>query len=113
MNRERKIAANYIYLPGVPLLKNAYVKITASGMSVVDTGGQIREIAGLEFYGGLIVPEEVAEAVALIEEGEELLPFLDRLFAGENLDCRGLALIEGADLIGFTWKKGARIRLLR
>jgi len=52
----RKIAANYICLPGFPLVKNGYVILEQGRVKdVVDTGGRIREIQGLEFYGGLIV----------------------------------------------------------
>ena len=50
----RKIAANYICLPGFPLVKNGYVILEQGWVKdVVDTGGRIREIQGLEFYGGL------------------------------------------------------------
>ena len=48
----RKIAANYICLPGFPLVKNGYVILEQGRVKdVVDTGGRIREIQGLEFYG--------------------------------------------------------------
>ena len=57
----RKIAANYICLPGFPLVKNGYVILEQGRVKdVVDTGGRIREIQGLEFYGGLIVAAYVA-----------------------------------------------------
>ena len=46
----RKIAANYICLPGFPLVKNGYVILEQGRVKdVVDTGGRIREIQGLEF----------------------------------------------------------------
>lgn len=52
----RKIAANYIFLPGYPLVRNGYVVIDGQNVvDVVNTGGFIREIPGLEFYGGMIV----------------------------------------------------------
>ena len=41
----RKIAANYICLPGFPLVKNGYVILEQGRVKdVVDTGGRIREI---------------------------------------------------------------------
>ncbi len=43
----RKIAANYICLPGFPLVKNGYVILEQGRVKdVVDTGGRIREIQG-------------------------------------------------------------------
>ena len=48
----RKIAANYIFLPGYPLVRNGYVVIDGqNGVDVVNTGGFIREIPGFDFYG--------------------------------------------------------------
>ena len=54
----RKIAANYIFVPGYPLVKNGYVVLENGRIAdVVDTGGVILEIQGLEFYGGMLVTD--------------------------------------------------------
>ena len=37
----RKIAANYIFLPDSPLIKNGYVVIEQGEVRVVNTGGHI------------------------------------------------------------------------
>lgn len=109
----RKIAANYIYLPGYTLVKNGYVELGCNGeIRVTDTGGRIKEIAGLEFYGGLIVPGFVCEASALFENNVPLLTVLDQLYAQHHDTFNRIAIIEGADLREMTWKSGARIRLL-
>lgn len=109
----RKIAANYIYWPDVPLVKNGYLELLSSGLArVVDTGGEIKEMAGLEFYGGLLVPDWVAREIGNFTPGEALLPVLDKLFASAALCPCKAAIIEGADLRALTWKAGARIRLL-
>lgn len=109
----RKIAANYIYLPDFPLTKNGYVILSGEGdKQVIDTGGKIQEIAGLEFYGGLIVPAYVAGKEALFISGQPLLPVLGRLYALQRSDYRHLAIIEGADLRALTWKNGTVIRFL-
>lgn len=109
----RKIAANYVFLPGFPLTKNGYVVFREGGKTeVVDTGGKMREIAGLEFYGGWIVPEYVIARQALLAPGEKLLPFLEQCFVEKGTDFKRVALIEGADLIQLTWRTEARIRLL-
>ena len=97
----RKIAANYIFVPGWPLVKNGYVEI-----------GQIKEIAGLEFYGGMIVPDYVCACKSLLLPEVEILPFLERLFAQKGNVYQRVALIEGADLIRLVWKERAAIRLL-
>ena len=66
----RKIAANYICLPGFPFVKNGYVILEQGRVKdVVDTGGRIREIQGLEFYGGLIVAAYVAAYQGRLDPG--------------------------------------------
>lgn len=109
----RRIAANYIYLPGHTLVKNGYVELRGNGdIRVIDTGGRIKEIAGLEFYGGLIVPEFVSDATTLFESNAPLLTVLDQLYAQHRDAFNRIAIIEGADLREMMWKSGARIRLL-
>ncbi len=109
----RKIAANYIYWPGFPLVKNGYVVLDEAGVvKVVDTGGEIREIAGLEFYGGLIVPDFVCGECGAFQADKAMLPVLDSLFSSRRGEVAGVAIIEGADLRGLNWKAGAHIRRL-
>jgi cytosine/adenosine deaminase-related metal-dependent hydrolase len=54
----RKIAANYIFPVAGKPVKNGYLVLDDKGtiMEVVDTGGQIPEIEGLEYYSGVLVP---------------------------------------------------------
>ena len=110
--KDRKIAANYLFLPGYPLIKNGYVVLTPSERTVVDTGGQLREIAGLEFYGGMLVPDYVVEYQASFQPGIEILPLLEQWFAERGNSWQRVAVLEGADLKIFTWRRGARVRLL-
>lgn len=108
----RKIAANYIYWPGSPLVKNGYLECPA-GLSwrVVDTGGVIRETAGLEFYGGMLVPADVRAEISSFQPGLPILPVLDALYA-RGISLSEVAIIEGADLRTLTWKIGAIIHVL-
>lgn len=112
-DKVRKVAANYIFLPGSPLVKNGYVEISAlRGVRVVDTQGEIKEIPGLEFYGGMIVPDYVCEHKQEWEPGMEMLPFLEQLYVHRGGDCRRIAIIEGADLRRLVWQEKAEVRLL-
>ncbi|MDE7375016.1 MAG: hypothetical protein K2M86_06815 [Odoribacter sp.] len=112
-DKVRKVAANYIFLPGAPLVKNGYVEVSAlRGMRVVDTQGEIREIPGLEFYGGMIVPDYVCEHKHEWLPGMEMLPFLERLYARRGDVFRKIAIIEGADLRRLVWQEKADVRLL-
>ena len=87
----RKIAANYICLPGFPLVKNGYVILEQGRVKdVVDTGGRIREIQGLEFYGGLIVAAYVAAYQGRLEEGDLLLPWLDEIYRRGGKEYHGV-----------------------
>ena len=53
----RKISANYIFT-GKQVLKNGIIEIDNNGkiIDVIDTNGNLREEASLEFYSGVIVP---------------------------------------------------------
>lgn len=108
----RKVAANYICLPGKPLVKNGYV-VLKEGMpvEVVDTGGVVTEIAGLEFYGGMLVADYICGKEGCFAAGEPLADVLGRLY-GEGGRVCGIAIIEGADLRRLEWKTGARVRKL-
>jgi len=54
----RKLAANFIFSPGVGLLKNGILELDDDNrvIKLRDTGGELREEAGLEFYNGIICP---------------------------------------------------------
>lgn len=109
----RKIAANYILLPGYELVRNGYVVMEEGRVvDVVDTGGKIQEIACLEFYGGMIVADGVRTGVAW-EEGENLCDKIIEFYEGTREDLSGLALVQGADFSGFQWLTGTRILRLR
>ena len=109
----RKIAANYICLPGFPLVKNGYVILEQGRVKdVVDTGGRIREIQGLEFYGGLIVAAYVAAYQGRLEEGDLLLPWLDEIYRRGGKGYQGVGIWEGADLLKLTWTNKTKFRLL-
>lgn len=113
VGRERKIAANYIFWPGRPLVKNGYIVVRGDGhVEVKETGGRIWEIEGLEFYGGLIVPGRVCCCAGAFREGEALLPVLERCYAAWEDRDFAPALIEGADLRALAWRTGAVVRLL-
>lgn len=108
----RKIAANYIYWPGAPLVKNGYLECLAGqAWRVVDTGGVIRETAGLEFYGGLLVPAGVRAELSCFQPDRPILPVLDALYT-RGISLSEVALIEGADLRTLTWKIDASIHVL-
>ena len=108
----RKIAANYICLPGFPLVKNGYVILEQGRVKdVVDTGGRIREIQGLEFYGGLIVAAYVAAYQGRLEEGDLLLPWLDEIYRRGGKEYQGVGIWEGADLLKLTWTNKTKFRV--
>ena len=109
----RKIAANYILLPGFEFVKNGYV-VLKDGMvvDVVNTGGELREIPGLEFYGGMLVDDLVRQHIVWSRGG----PIREKILQlyRENKACgNGLALIQGADFSHFIWTPESRIIHLR
>ena len=54
----RKIAATYVFPVSSPPLKNGILILDGQGkiLDVKDTGGNLREEAGLEFYNGILIP---------------------------------------------------------
>ena len=54
----RKFSANYIYTGTGKLLKYGIIELDEAGTitKLIDTGGQMAELANLEFYSGIIVP---------------------------------------------------------
>jgi len=54
----RKLAANYIITGIGDILKNSYIELTEEGeiVKIVDTKGDLPEIAQLEFYNGVLIP---------------------------------------------------------
>jgi len=54
----RKISANYIFPVSSKPLKNGIIEIDNTGKitNIIDTKGDLKEIAGLEFYNGILVP---------------------------------------------------------
>ena len=107
----RKIAANYILLPGFELIHNGYVVLENERVvEVVDTGGVIREIPCLEFYGGMIVADFIREEI-VCQEGDHILEKVRDCYSGRG--GKGLAIIQGADFSRFSWMKDTRISKLR
>jgi cytosine/adenosine deaminase-related metal-dependent hydrolase len=53
----RKLTANYIFT-GKTVLKYGIIEIDDTGkiITVIDTGGQLKETASLEYYNGVLVP---------------------------------------------------------
>ncbi len=54
----RRIGANYIITNAGQKLKNAYLELSEQGeiIRVVNTGGELKEVSGLEFYNGVLIP---------------------------------------------------------
>lgn len=107
----RKIAANYLFLPGRPLLCGGYA-VVVDGLvaEVVDTSGETHELPRMEFYGGLLVDAAACDGVDW-RPGDDILARLAERYA---LGPTGtLALIEGADFARFLWLSTTRLTRLR
>lgn len=106
----RKIAANYIFLPGYALVKNGYVVLEGTKVvEVVNTDGILREIQGLEFYGGMIVSATLCGKNCRERAGMSLLTFLAEAYRQMVEPEHGLAIIIGADLQHLVFCEGTEI----
>lgn len=109
----RKIAANYILLPGFELVRNGYVVLENDEVvDVVDMGGKIREIPCLEFYGGMIVADQVRERLQWMP-GDDLYGSIRQLYQESVVNTKGLALVQGADFARMLWTPEARVVRMR
>lgn len=105
--RKRRIGANYILWPGFPLLKNGYLLLDGRRVTdIVDTGGIVREIEGLEFYGGMLLPAGVLALSFERPEDGLLLPFWEELYTRMSGEEEGVALLKGADLRELCFRPG-------
>lgn len=103
----RKIAANYIFVPGYPLVKNGYVVLENGRIAdVVDTGGVIQEIQGLEFYGGMLVTDMLLTMKIKLPPEGEMIPFLEEIYTRFHSVPQGIALLKGADLPRLAFRPG-------
>lgn len=109
----RKVAANYIFLPGERLMRNGYIVWEEDGKpEPVDTGGVLRDLAGLEFYGGMIVADYAREQLEGLREGDGLVECLESCYRANKGRAFLPAIIEGADLRRLVWTRTARLRRL-
>lgn len=92
----RRIAANYIYT-GTQVLKNSLVVLSDEGvvLDLVDTGGQLRESQGVEFYNGVLVPGfvnchchlELSALKSVVPPAQGLPSFLQQMIGRPPLDA--------------------------
>jgi len=91
----RKISATYILTLSGPPLKNGIVVADSQGIikEVIDTGGIVSEISGLEYYSGLLVPGfvNVNELLEPNHKGALKLTRNFNLSKGEKTEFRNTA----------------------
>lgn len=109
----RKIAANYVFLPDYPLVKNGYVIMEGKTVQdVIGFDGEIREFQGLEFYGGMLVAGFLANSAFTFEPGVSVISYLRDCYTVNPNLSDGLAILEGADLRQLTFRPDTIIRRL-
>lgn len=90
----RKISSSLVFVDKNTILKNGILSLSEDGtvLSVEDTGGQLKEQAGLEHYNGLLVPGfvnahchlELSHLRGKIEKGVGLHNFVGALVRNRN-----------------------------
>jgi len=111
----RKIAATWVFPGNQPPLKNGILVCENDGtvMDLIDTGGQLREQASLEYYSGILVPGfvnahchlELSHLKGKISEKTGLGGFLSAINKLRNLEVESQeAEMEQADFQ--MWNSG-------
>ena len=92
----RKIASNYIITPEGELVKQAYFILNEGkicGWDILPDQG--REIHGVEFYSGMLIPGNFN--LSGVERGESILSFIDRKRALGGNDQYAVSLVSCLD----------------
>ena len=96
----RKIASNYVLLPGGKPVRNACVSVDGSGRISgisVRKDGRFEEIAGVEHYSGILMAGVVSSLRG--HEGENIAEFAEKFYgkcSSEEMPC-GVTVISGLD----------------
>jgi cytosine/adenosine deaminase-related metal-dependent hydrolase len=111
----RKIAANYIYRVSAPPIKNGYLTLSDQGeiLAVSEGGETLHEIAGLEYYSGVLIPGfinahchlELSHLKGQMEQGLGLAAFIHKVPTLRNqAECTIQDAIGKA--LRFMWSRG-------
>ncbi len=108
---ETRLAAHYIFPIVSSPLKNAILILDESGtvLDLIDTGGELREIARLTFYCGVLIPEFPQLDITSLHERQQQMPQLSLhellcTFAGNSEPVfvvgkkAGVYLLSGLDM---------------
>jgi aminodeoxyfutalosine deaminase len=90
----KKFAATYVYTLCGEVLKNGIVVVDNEGtiLDVIDTGGELRELASMEFHAGIIVPGfvhahthlQLSHLRGIIQPNSGIIPFLKQVALLKN-----------------------------
>lgn len=58
----KKFTSNYVYSQETGLIRFGVIQVDENvGLKVIDTGGEMKEIASLEFHSGILIVGEISE----------------------------------------------------
>lgn len=102
----RRLSANYIFTNSGKPLKNGVVELSDDGIitNVIDTGGDLHEIANLEFYNGILIPGfvnahchlELSYLEGKLNPGGGLVSFIKQFVSERDFipDCISMIIAE-------------------
>ncbi|MGL5682745.1 MAG: hypothetical protein ACRDDZ_06765 [Marinifilaceae bacterium] len=97
----RRIGAHYIFLPGCQFQKGGYAEFSNNKITMCQHAITDKEIAGLEFYGGLLITAEAARYLAQQAHPCDIKQVLSRFYS-QCHDISGFATIGGIDFVSLS-----------
>jgi len=92
----KKYSSNYVFSPGKGIMAFGIVVVEDTiVIDIIDTNGEIREIAGLEFYSGYIIVGDIEKACFNNLRANNAS--FDQLFTEVNTSYRSILHIDKLD----------------
>ena len=105
----KKFTSNYVYSQETGLIRFGVIQVDENvGLKVIDTGGEMKEIASLEFHSGILIVGEISEKHFVLLQ-KNISSFED-LFKSIDNERNTLSLLTNIDFENKCLKHDSRLK---